>query len=116
MRSPAIANAVTNSGEATKAWVFGLPSARFAKFRLNEWTIVFFSWFSAPARAHWPIHGPQAFANTSAPNCSKISIKPSLSIVYLTCSEPGVIVNLAFVLSPLSTACFAIDAAREISS
>src|SRR5690606_39642748 len=35
---------------------------------------------------------------------------------YLTSSEPGVIVNSAFVLSPLSATCFARLAAREISS
>ena len=28
--------AVTNSGEATNACVFGFPSALFAKFRLKE--------------------------------------------------------------------------------
>ena len=34
-------SAITSSGEATKACVFGLPSARFAKFRLNDVTIEF---------------------------------------------------------------------------
>ena len=62
------------------------------------------------------MHGPQALANTSAPSFSKISINPSRSIVNLTCSEPGVIVNFAFVFKPLSTACFAIEAALDISS
>ena len=51
-RSPAIAIAVTNSGEPTKAWVLGFPSALFAKFLLNEWTMVFFSSFSAPSLDH----------------------------------------------------------------
>ena len=34
--SPDNARAVTISGEPTKAYVFGFPSARFAKFLLNE--------------------------------------------------------------------------------
>ena len=36
VKFPEIARAVTNSGEATNACVLGLPSARFAKLRLNE--------------------------------------------------------------------------------
>ena len=40
-KSPAIVSAATNSGEATKACVFGLPSFLFAKFRLNDVTIEF---------------------------------------------------------------------------
>ena len=51
-KSPAIAIAVTISGEATKACVFGFPSARFEKFLLNECTMVFFSSFSAPSLSH----------------------------------------------------------------
>ena len=43
-------------------------------------------------------------------------MKPSRSIVFLTCSEPGVIVNLVFRLAPLFTACLAIEAALEMSS
>ena len=43
-------------------------------------------------------------------------MKPSLSIVKRTCSEPGVIVNSDFVTKPFSTACCAIDADLEISS
>ena len=62
------------------------------------------------------MQGPQALAKTSAPNCLKIRINPSRSIVYRTCSDPGVMVNLAFVFNPLSTACFAMEAALEISS
>jgi hypothetical protein len=34
VRSPAMANAVTSSGEVTKAWVAGLASFRAAKLRL----------------------------------------------------------------------------------
>ena len=62
------------------------------------------------------MQGPQAFEKISAPSSSNISTNPSLSIVCLTCSEPGVIVNLAFVFNPLSTACLAIEADLEISS
>jgi hypothetical protein len=40
-----MAIAVTSSGEVTNAWVFGLPSFRLEKFRLNECTMVFFSFF-----------------------------------------------------------------------
>ena len=78
---PAIAIAVTISGEPTNANVFGLPSARLAKFLLKLCTIVFFSAFSAPTRAHMPIHGPHAFAKTVAPICPNVFKKPSLSIV-----------------------------------
>jgi hypothetical protein len=42
---PEIAIAAVISGEATKAWVFGFPSARFAKFLLKECTILFFGAF-----------------------------------------------------------------------
>ena len=41
---------------------------------------------------------------------------PSLSAVYLTCSEPGFIPNLDFILIFFSKACLAIDAALERSS
>ena len=34
-------SAVTSSGDATNAWVLGLPSARLAKLRLKEVTIEF---------------------------------------------------------------------------
>ena len=36
VKFPAMAMAVTNSGDPTKACVFGFPSARLAKFRLKE--------------------------------------------------------------------------------
>ena len=36
VKSPEIAIAVTISGDATKAWVLGLPSALLEKFLLNE--------------------------------------------------------------------------------
>ena len=50
---PAIAIAATISGEATKACVFGFPSARLAKFLLNECTILFFgAFFGSEYLAH----------------------------------------------------------------
>ena len=95
-KSPEIARAATISGEVTKACVFGFPSARFEKFLLNECTIVFFSPLSAPSLSHCPIHGPQAFVNTLVPIFSNVAMIPSLSIVYLICSEPVLIPNSAF--------------------
>src|SRR5690606_34794272 len=92
VRSPAIARAVTISGEATKAWVFGLPSFRFAKFRLNDVIIEFFRSGSSECLAHCPIQGPQALASTTPPISLKVSRKPSRSTVYRTISEPGVTV------------------------
>ncbi len=80
-KRPEIATAATISGEATKAWVFGFPSLRLEKLRLKEWTILFFSFLSAPARAHCPIHGPQALVNILASKSSKIDNKPSRSAV-----------------------------------
>ena len=70
-RFPEIAIAVTSSGEPTNAWVFGFPSALFAKFLLKEWTIVFFSSFSDPSLDHCPMQGPHALAKTLAPSFSK---------------------------------------------
>ena len=78
--------------------------------------MVFFSPLSAPSLSHWPIHGPQAFENTLAPMLLNILIKPSLSIVYLTCSDPGVIVYFDLAIILLSKACLAIDEALDISS
>src|SRR5690606_16441762 len=78
---PEIAIAATISGEVTKAYVFGLPSARFAKFLLNEWTMVFFSCLSAPARSHIPIHGPHALVKIVAFRSSKVLTYPSRSAV-----------------------------------
>jgi len=39
--SPAKAYIVVSSGDVTKAYVFGLPSLRFAKLRLYDVMIVF---------------------------------------------------------------------------
>ena len=80
-KRPEIATAATISGEATKAWVLGFPSARFEKFLLKEWIIEFFSCLSAPSLAHWPIHGPQALVNILASSSSKVFKSPSLSAV-----------------------------------
>ncbi len=113
---PEIAIAATISGDATKAWVLGFPSARLAKFLLKECTIVFFSFNSASFLAHCPIHGPQALVNIFAFKFSKIFKNPSLSAVYLTCSDPGLIPSSDLVSKPLSIACCAIEAALDKSS
>src|SRR5690606_29399243 len=70
----------------------------------------------APTRAHIPIHGPQALVNIVASRSVNVSSSPSRSAVYRTCSEPGLIPKSALVTNPLSTACLAIDAARDRSS
>lgn len=49
--------------------------------------------FFISVRFHWPMQGPQALASTVPPTFSKISIKPSRSIVARICSLPGVMVN-----------------------
>ena len=43
---------------------------------------------------HCPIHGPHALVKILLSSFSKISIIPSLSAVYLTCSDPGLIPSL----------------------
>src|SRR5437763_1239006 len=47
---------------------------------------------------------------------SKVLRNPSLSTVYLTCSDPGVMVNSDLAFSPLLMACVAMEADLEISS
>ena len=114
---PEIAIAATISGEPTNACVFGFPSARLAKFLLKEWTIVFFSCLLAPSLSHCPIHGPQALVNILVvSNFINESINPSLSAVKRTCSEPGLIPNVALGFSPLLTASSTIEAALVKSS
>jgi hypothetical protein len=56
--------------------------------------------FGTSDRAHWPMHGPQALASTVAPAASKVSSRPSRSIVARTCSEPGVIISSVFTFRP----------------
>ena len=111
-RSPAIVNAIVSSGEATNAYVLGLPSARLAKLRLKEVTIEFFRVGSSVWRFHWPIQGPQAFAIIVAPSRSKASIIPSLSAVARICSEPGLTISGEATLKFFSVTCFAKEAAR----
>ena len=54
------------------------------------------------AYPHCPIHGPQALVKILVDsNFSKVSINPSLSAVYLTCSDPGLIPKIALASSPL---------------
>ena len=86
-------NAMVSSGEATNAYVFGLPSARLAKFRLKEVTIEFLRVGSSVTRFHCPIQGPQAFAIIVAPIFSKASIIPSRSAVARMRSEPGLTIK-----------------------
>ena len=86
-------NAIVSSGEATKAYVFGFPSARLAKFRLKEVTIEFLRVGSSVTRFHCPIQGPQAFAIIVAPIFSKASIIPSRSAVARMRSEPGLTIS-----------------------
>ena len=63
------------------------------------------------------MHGPHALVNIFVvSNLLKISIKPSLSAVNLTCSDPGFIPKVAFGFIPLSAASFTIEAALLRSS
>ena len=62
------------------------------------------------------MQGPQAFANTVAPIDSKSLRYPSLSIVALVTSEPGVTIRGTFDFKPFFAASLAIYAARPISS
>ena len=78
--------------------------------------MVFFSSFSAPDLAHCPMQGPQAFEKTLAPSSSNVLINPSLWMVCLTCSDPGVIVKVALIPKFLSSACLAMDADLDMSS
>ena len=107
---------MVNSGPATNASVSGLPSFLFAKFLLNDVTIVFFTPVSISILFHIPMQGPQAFASIIPPISVRSFSCPSRSIVALTCSEPGVIVNWDFAFNPFCFACLAILADLSISS
>ena len=100
VRSPVSANPMTVSGDATKAWVSGLPSLRDVKLRLNDVMMELRSPFCTSCLFHCPMHGPQALARTVPPTDSSFASMPSRSMVARTCSEPGVMVNSLFVLSP----------------
>ena len=79
--------------------------------------IEFFSCFSAPSLSHCPIQGPQALVKIiEFSNFLKVSIRPSLSAVNLTCSEPGLIPKIAFGFTPFATASSTIEAALDKSS
>src|SRR6218665_1001464 len=67
-------------------------------------------------RLHMPIQGPQALAKTLAPMLLNVLIILSRSMVWRTISEPGVMVNSAFVFKRSAATCAAKLAAREISS
>ena len=92
-KSPAMVSAMVSSGEATNAYVFGLPSARLAKLRLKEVTMEFLRTGSSVTRFHCPIQGPQAFAMIVAPTSSKTPIMPSRSAVARMRSEPGLTIK-----------------------
>jgi hypothetical protein len=62
------------------------------------------------------MQGPQALARTTPPISSNVLRKPSFSIVKRTCSEPGVMVNSALLLSFFVIAWRAREAERLISS
>ena len=84
--------------------------------RLYDDTIVLLSPSSISSRFHCPIHGPQAFARTVAPIASRSFKYPSLSIVALVISDPGVTISGTFDLSPFLAASLAIKAALPMSS
>ena len=99
-----------------KLWVLGLPSARFAKLRLKEVIIEFGRSEGSASRFHCPIHGPQALAITTPPTDSNSASTPSLSAVYRTNSEPGLMMNCAFTSNPSVLAFLRMEAARVKSS
>ena len=83
-----------------------------AKLRLNDVTIEFGRSLSSAWRSHWPMHGPQALVITVPPIASRSSSNPSRSAVWRTCSDPGLIISLAFAFNPFALACRATLAAR----
>ena len=95
---------MTVSGEVTKLSVLAEPSLRFGKLRLNELTIVLGTPLTDAGRSHWPMHGPQALANTVAPMASRSASRPSRSMVARICSEPGVINSSVLTVSPRAAA------------
>ena len=115
-RLPASVMAVTMSGEATNACVAGLESLRAAKLRLKEEMIEFLDPFSTSVRFHCPMHGPHAFASTVPPALTNVSSRPSRLMVARICSEPGVMLNGIFALTPIFAACRTMLAARPMSS
>ena len=104
------------SGDVTNDRVSAEPSFRFGKLRLNELTMVFGLLFAPTGRSHWPMHGPQALANTVAPMASRSAIKPSRSMVARICSLPGDTSKGVFTINPRAEAWRAMDAARVMSS
>src|SRR5688500_9276348 len=113
---PARANAITISGLAMKFIVSLFPSFLPGKFLLYDVTIVLGCPILISGLLHWPIHGPQAFAKTVPPISLRAFICPSLSIVALIISDPGVTKREVLVLAPFRSACSAIPDALDISS
>src|SRR3954453_5968064 len=101
---PDSAKAMTVSGDVTKLRVLAEPSLRFGKLRLNELTMVLGTPFADGGRAHWQIQGPQALASTVAPMASRSASRPSLLMVALICSDPGVISRSVLTLRPRAEA------------
>ena len=70
-----------------------------------------------PARARTcPMHGPHAFASTSAPTASSAAAWPSRAIVARICSDPGVTSSCALSGRRAAAAWRAIAAALVMSS
>mmetsp|Transcript_24095 Transcript_24095/g.75513 ORF Transcript_24095/g.75513 Transcript_24095/m.75513 type:complete len:266 (-) Transcript_24095:1192-1989(-) len=116
VRSPAMAKAVTISGEATKQCVAGLPSLRAAKLRLNEVMMELGVPLAMSSRRHWPMQGPHELDITVPPASSKIASWPSRAMVARICSEPGEMEKGTLDLIPAASACLATEAARDMSS
>ena len=115
-RVPPKAKPITVSGEPIKDNVSLLPSFLAGKFLLYEETIVLVCPSSISSLFHCPIHGPHAFARTVAPIASRSFKYPSLSIVALVISDPGVTISGTLDFKPFLAASLAIKAARPISS
>ena len=116
VRVPANVNAVTSSGDATKACVLGFPSFLLAKLRLKDVMMLLVLASSEPWRFHCPMQGPQALARTTPPILTKASSCPSRAMVSRIFSDPGVMMNSDLALRPFAAASLAIDAERSRSS
>ncbi len=68
------------------------------------------------SRRHWPMHGPQALARTTAPMSRSVPSCPSRSVVARMRAEPGVTKSAVLAESPCARACAATAAARVRSS
>ena len=104
-RSPAMANATAISGEAMNACVFGLPSARLSKARLNEVTI-------DSRRSEYVSHTLPLSDTRSAGighhrqrRCSSKVVNHAVSAAsrpHVRCSEPGLTIKASGHVSNVS--------------